>query len=304
MDLNSDTVFASLAQRLPAVRLTLPPASFFSFPPSSEPRTIPPPPDHPTLAHPFTIPTDIYNALLSPFVPAGIALVYITTIAYLNRLNASRQYRPWAFSKTRFFHLLVIIHNILLAVYSAWTFVGMCNALRVSVVAPWGEWGLAGTVDSFCKMQGPRGMGSAAVYNPQTSTWGIANRFFHLGADGLAPEVTDIGRIWNEGLAFYGWLFYLSKFYEVIDTLIILAKGKKSSFLQTYHHAGAMLCMWAGIRYMSPPIWMFALVNSFVHSIMVSKVSSTIATKLTISSIHSTYAVLFRSRYHFGLRDL
>ncbi len=53
----------------------------------------------------------------------------------------------------------------------------------------------------------------------------------------------DTGRIWNEGLAFYGWIFYLSKFYEVLDTFIILAKGKLSSTLQTYHHAGAMMCM-------------------------------------------------------------
>ena len=88
-------------------------------------------------------------------------------------------------------------------------------------------------------------------------------------------------RIWNEGLAFYGWLFYLSKFYEVVDTLIILAKGRKSSLLQTYHHAGAMLCMWAGIRYMSPPIWMFVLVNSGIHAIMVSNRGQDCLTVLT-----------------------
>lgn len=165
---------------------------------------------------------------------------------------------------------MVILHNVILAVYSFWTFTGMVNALRVSLYSPFDEWGLAGMVDSLCKINGPRGVGMAATFNEQSSTWGIANRFFHLGADGLTPDATDVGRIWNEGLAFYGWLFYLSKFYEVIDTLIIIAKGKKSSFLQTYHHAGAMICMWAGIRYMSPPIWMFVLVNSFIHSIMYS----------------------------------
>ena len=87
---------------------------------------------------------------------------------------------------------------------------------------------------------------------------------------GDIPDSTDVGRIWNEGLAFYGWLFYISKFYEMVDTAIILTKGKKSSVLQTFHHAGAMLCMWAGIRYMSPPIWMFVCINSFLHTIMVS----------------------------------
>ena len=146
----------------------------------------------------------------------------------------------------------------------------MINALVLSFSGWRGDYGLAGVADSLCKIHGPRGMGSAATYNETTSAWGMTNRAFHLAADGLGPESTDVGRIWNEGLAFYGWLFYLSKFYEVIDTAIILAKGKKSSFLQTYHHAGAMLSMWAGIRYMSPPIWMFVLVNSGIHAVMVS----------------------------------
>ena len=75
--------------------------------------------------------------------------------------------------------------------------------------------------------------------------------------------------MWNEGLAFYGYFFYLSKFYEVVDTAIILAKGKRSSTLQTYHHAGAMLCMWAGMRFMTPAIWMFCFFNSGVPALMV-----------------------------------
>ena len=88
-----------------------------------------------------------------------------------------------------------------------------------------------------------------------------------------SPDSTDLGRLWNEGLGFYGWLFYISKFYEVVDTLIILAKGKNSSMLQTFHHAGAMMCMWAGIRYMSPPIWMFVFINSGLHGLMVYAVT-------------------------------
>lgn len=257
-----------------SVRLTPPPLSFLRVPPSEIPQTLPPPSDHPTLAHPFTIPIDVYNAALSPNVPILAALVYTTTVHLLNGMNEKRSYKPWAFSRTHFFRFMVIIHNITLALYSAWTCMGMINVLTISFYSPWDEHGLAGTVDSLCKIHGPRGPGSAAIFEESTSTWTIANRFFHLGPDGLTPDSTDVGRIWNEGLAFYGWLFYLSKFYEVIDTLIILAKGKKSSFLQTYHHAGAMICMWAGIRYMSPPIWMFVLVNSFIHSIMVSSTYS------------------------------
>lgn len=254
----------------PGVKITLLPASYFKFPPSAEPTTVPPPlADHPLRERPFSIPPDLYNALLSSHVPITVALVYMSVVSLLNSVNASRKYKPWAFSRTYLFKFLVILHNVFLAVYSAWTCVGMVKVLHESMPDWDKQWKLATTVDALCKMHGPRGAGSAATYNATTNAWTMTNRLFHLAADGLSPESTDVGRIWNEGLAFYGWIFYLSKFYEVIDTLIILAKGKRSSLLQTYHHAGAMLCMWAGIRYMSPPIWMFVLVNSGIHAIMV-----------------------------------
>ncbi|KAL6253249.1 hypothetical protein RBB50_000972 [Rhinocladiella similis] len=253
---------------VPNVKIATLPASYFRFPPSPKPATLPPPPDNPSFAHPFTVPADIYNATLSPHVPITVALVYMSFVTFMNSVNANRKYKPWAFSRTRAFRLFVILHNVFLAVYSAWTCVGMVNGLRLCLPAWNDPPTVADAVDALCKLHGPRGIGNAATYNTNTTAWTMTNRVFHLAADGLAPETTDVGRMWNEGLAFYGWLFYLSKFYEVLDTCIILAKGRKSSFLQTYHHAGAMLCMWAGIRYMSPPIWMFVLVNSGIHAIM------------------------------------
>jgi hypothetical protein len=261
-----------LSKTSPGVKFTTLPESYIKFPPSPEPTTIPPPPtDNPTIAYPFTIPTDLYNALLSFSVPLIVALVYMSFVLLMNSVNAKRQYKPWAFSRTRVFKLLVILHNLFLAVYSAWTCIGMANALRLSLPPSGEQWSVAGTVDSLCKLHGPRGLGNAAIYNATSSAWTMTNRNLHLAVDGLGPEPTDVGRLWNEGLAFYGWIFYLSKFYELIDTLIILAKGKKSSLLQTYHHAGAMVSVWAGIRYMSSPIWMFVMVNSGVHAIMVSR---------------------------------
>ncbi|KAL2435107.1 hypothetical protein ABEF95_013240 [Exophiala dermatitidis] len=257
-----------LSKTSPGVKVTTLPASYFKFPPSPEPTTVPPPTGDPALAHPFTIPTGLYNELLSPNVPLTVALVYMSFVTLMNSVNANRKYKPWAFSRTRLFKLLVILHNTFLALYSVWTCVGMVNALRLSL-PPLGEhWKITDTVDALCKLHGPRGVGNAATYNATTSSWTMTNRLLHLAADGLGPERSDVGRLWNEGLAFYGWLFYLSKFYEIFDTCIILAKGRKSSLLQTYHHAGAMISMWAGIRYMSPPIWMFVLVNSGIHAIM------------------------------------
>lgn len=217
-------------------------------------------------APPFEIPDHIYTALLDPRVPLTIATVYAVTVKALNRYNKSTNKRPWGISKTKPFFWFVVLHNVFLAVYSAWTFWGMLGALRRTIVSPMGPTGLAGTVDSFCKLSGAPGLGNSAYFDEETNQW----QSFAAGAvPGMEPSRTQPGRMWNEGLAFYGWIFYLSKFYEVLDTFIILAKGKFSSTLQTYHHAGAMLCMWAGMRYMSSPIWMFCFVNSGIHAMMV-----------------------------------
>ncbi|KAH8699147.1 putative fatty acid elongase [Talaromyces proteolyticus] len=252
----------------PAVGFRLPPAAFFKLP-SQQPMSLTPPLNEPSLAQPFQIPPSLYAQLLDYRVPITIAAVYATTVVILNRVNKARAYRPWAISKTSWFKVLVILHNVFLAVYSAWTCIGMWTALRNSIPRFNNEYGAVGVVDGFCRLAGPRGLGNGANYNATSDQWSIPNPEYQLAANGL-PDPTDVGRLWNQGLAYYGWIFYLSKFYEVIDTAIILAKGKKSSTLQTYHHAGAMMCMWAGIRYMGQPIWIFVLVNSFIHAMMYS----------------------------------
>ncbi|KAF6830206.1 Elongation of fatty acids protein sre1 [Colletotrichum plurivorum] len=246
----------------------LPPASLFQFPPDGAHMAIPPPlPGSIAAAPPFEIPDHIFTAVLDPKVPITIAATYAVTVKLLNKYNKSNNRKPWGISKTKPFFLFVVLHNVFLAVYSAWTFWGMLGGMRRSVVSPFGPSGLAATADSFCQLNGNAGFGSATVYNETVGYWSSLTGQSALGFDGR-PSREATGRIWNEGLAFYGWIFYLSKFYEVLDTFIILAKGKPSSTLQTYHHAGAMMCMWAGIRYMSAPIWMFVLVNSFIHAMM------------------------------------
>jgi hypothetical protein len=254
----------------PAVYLTWPSSSLFQFPPSNDPPVLPPPQAGSTLSAPlFSIPSSLYVDALNVKVPITIASIYAVTVATLNAYNRSRGNKPWRISKTRTFFWFVVLHNVFLAVYSGWTFTGMLSALQTSIQRWCGPAGLAGTVDSLCKVHGVSGLGHTVAYNGSESRWISQSPSTILLTGAGVPDSTDLGRLWNEGLAFYGWFFYLSKFYEVLDTAIILAKGKRSSTLQTYHHAGAMMCMWAGIRYMSPPIWMFVFVNSGIHALMV-----------------------------------
>lgn len=259
-----------------SLHLTWPDKALFTLP-HTEPITIPAPaPARSSLWSPiYSIPPNIYNAALDARVPITIACLYLVTVKTLNSYNKRNGNKAWPISKTTGFFIFVVLHNIFLALYSGWTFLGMYGALRRTIANPMGPTGLLGTVDSLCKMHGNSGLGQAVTFDPNSSAWiSQAPETVILGSSGT-PSVTDIGRLWNEGLAFYGWFFYLSKFYEVLDTAIILAKGKRSPTLQTYHHAGAMMCMWSGIRYMSTPIWMFCFVNSFIHTLMVSLLNIT-----------------------------
>ncbi|EJP62648.1 Elongation of fatty acids protein sre1 [Beauveria bassiana] len=250
----------------------LPSSKLFSFPPHNPAPPVPPAPVSTlSVMRPFNIPDGLFLGALDARVPITIAATYAVTVKLLNRYNRAHNKQPWAISKTAVFRFFVVVHNIFLAVYSAWTFYGMLGGMRKSIVNPFGPGGLAATADSACRLHGAPGLGNSVYFNEHLT------RFESAGPDtpaGVVDAVTGLpngqqgGRIWNEGLAYYGWIFYLSKFYEVLDTFIILAKGKPSSTLQTYHHAGAMLCMWAGMRYMSAPIWIFVQFNSFIHALM------------------------------------
>nr|POF23960.1 putative fatty acid elongation protein 3 [Quercus suber] len=251
----------------PRVYLSWP--SGFSFFPEdlARPHPLPPPIKERSLRSPFGIEKSLYFNALRWQIPITFAAVYILTVLYFNGVNRRRKNQPWSIAYKKSFRNFVVGHNILLAIYSFATFLAMARAFAHIWPGLDSDTGAAGIADALCKLHGPRGLGDAATYNATLNIFEVKNTLIRLGYDGN-PDPTDVGRMWNEGLAFWGWLFYVSKFYEVIDTAIILAKGKRSPTLQTYHHAGAMLCMWAGMRYMSPPIMMFVFLNSFIHAWM------------------------------------
>ena len=126
----------------------------------------------------------------------------------MNNYNKKRDYKAWPISKSLPFYIFVLVHNIFLAVFSAWTCIGMFNAIKNSWPGLTGPNGLAGAADALCKLHGPRGLGSAAAYDTSGTAWGVTDRAIKLA--GSQPDATDVGRIWNEGLAFYGSSTYQS----------------------------------------------------------------------------------------------
>ena len=89
--------------------------------------------------------------------------------------------------------------------------------------------------------------------------------------------------IYNNGIVFEGnyyfkithfdkviFYFYLSKYYEYIDTFILYLNGKEPCFLQKYHHVGAVICWHLGYYCKVDGFIVASLLNSFVHTFMYS----------------------------------
>ena len=113
----------------------------------------------------------------------------------------------------------------------------MLDCLRRSFVTPFGSQRIIATVDNLCRIHGPPGLGNSIFFNDTLDRWESLNSprlasGFLTSSLYLDGEIR--GRIWNEGLGYYGMIFYFSKMYEVVDNSILLLKGKSSSALQRY----------------------------------------------------------------------
>mmetsp|Transcript_4227 Transcript_4227/g.4636 ORF Transcript_4227/g.4636 Transcript_4227/m.4636 type:complete len:283 (-) Transcript_4227:341-1189(-) len=79
------------------------------------------------------------------------------------------------------------------------------------------------------------------------------------------------GTLWGDaGLGGWATIFYISKYYEFIDSWILVMKGRSPSTLQVYHHAGVVLSMWGAVASQGAWILIVVLLNSAIHTLMYS----------------------------------
>jgi GNS1/SUR4 family len=99
------------------------------------------------------------------------------------------------------------------------------------------------------------------------NSWAVV--FSHLFQRGVFATYCDVeGTHWASGLGAWALIFYLSKYVEFFDTYILILKGKKPSFLQTFHHAGICLTMWGGVVCQSAWLLFVVCLNSVIHTLM------------------------------------
>ncbi|KAJ1709614.1 ELO family [Aspergillus flavus] len=181
----------------------------------------------------FGISPAIYGITLHPEFSLIATFLYTTVVLLLNGINRRRHGKPWAINHSRWFRHAVIVHDVLLALYSAWMFFKVVRTFRNA----WPK-----RHDAFYTVL-------------------VADLFCRGGQ--ILPHQETI-----QDFVFVGWASYMSKFYEVLDTVIILAKGRQASLLQIYHHAGVILVAWASIRFEYPPALMLFSLNAGVHALM------------------------------------
>lgn len=247
-----------------SLHFSLPDAMNFIFHPDQKP--YPPNPSISILAdqgswmRPFEIPPTFYEYTTDFRFPLFIALLYVLIISSLNNLNSHCK-SQWAFSQTNTFKIVVIIHNLGLMAFSGWAFLGVIQVIKSCLPEQHDEHYLINVVEVLCQNHSPRGLGQGySTYKPP-----------RMNQAGQGEVIFDVGlpRMWARGFGYFAWFLYMSKIYEFVDTLLVIAKGRRGSFLQVYHHTGALLCSWIGYRYMVPAFMVGALFNTFIHTFMV-----------------------------------
>jgi len=70
-------------------------------------------------------------------------------------------------------------------------------------------------------------------------------------------------------LFYWSYIFYLSKFYEFVDSFLLVLKKKELIFLHMWHHLIMPFVCWAGLEgKWAMALWTSTFWNSFVHVLM------------------------------------
>lgn len=90
----------------------------------------------------------------------------------------------------------------------------------------------------------------------------------HFKSVDFSTFCQDKNDVIKNHVEYYAWIFYVSKIYEVIDTVIVHLSNRPSIFLQYFHHTGAIFATYLFSISKSHVPWIFVVLNSFIHSVM------------------------------------
>lgn len=83
-----------------------------------------------TLFHPLEASPAIFYSSISPEFVFTFVAAYVTSVLLWNQINAGRNFKPWALSRTSIFRKTVTLHNSFLALFSVWSLCGIIYSIR------------------------------------------------------------------------------------------------------------------------------------------------------------------------------
>jgi len=101
---------------------------------------------------------------------------------------------------------------------------------------------------------------------------GAYERSLDAGLGGIAglfcpPQHLASDQLMTGTLGFFLYIFHLSKYVELVDTFILIAKGKTILFLHCYHHCSMLFVTWSWFAFpWLEGAWWCAVVNSIINS--------------------------------------
>ena len=88
-------------------------------------------------------------------------------------------------------------------------------------------------------------------------------------ASGFGGVICDRGGVAMQGrLGGWMYIFYLSKFYELLDTILMVLKKRPLNFLHVYHHSVVLPLFYVYMRTGMVLQWILVVANSSVHVLM------------------------------------
>eukprot|EP01027_Heterolobosea_sp_BB2_P016407 GEZU01023371.1.p1 GENE.GEZU01023371.1~~GEZU01023371.1.p1 ORF type:complete len:305 (+),score=56.99 GEZU01023371.1:233-1147(+) len=142
---------------------------------------------------------------------------------------------------------------------------------------------------AFMKNRRPADLHSISlIHNVFLTTLSFAMFVFVIAAASIKASSQGVWSLFcershqevNGAIGFITYVFYLSKYYELFDTVILALKKKPIIFLHVYHHLVMVIVTWAWLEgQWLAGSWWCVMVNSLVHTFMYYYYYSIISSK-------------------------
>ncbi|CAI5465945.1 unnamed protein product [Closterium sp. Yama58-4] len=160
---------------------------------------------------------------------SNLALMLCTCIGYVTFILGLKWFRTKNKMAPVNLGYLPAIHNLILCLWSLAMFLGTIHAML-----------LDSEINKY-----DTGMGKY--------TWLLC----------FPSTVKPVGYLW-----FWSYVYYLSKYYELLDTVILVLKNKPLSFLHVYHHATIVFLCWLWLTNTQSLQIIAITINTGIHVMM------------------------------------